>query len=160
VVTKPRAREGFLMTDLDDIYNSKILDLAANMPRIARLAHPDATASARSKLCGSEITVDVALKNGRVSDFGQVVKACLLGQATAAVVGREIVGTTPEEFRTVGNTVRAMLKDGGAAPLGKWADLRVLEPVRDYKHRHEAVMIVFDAVNKALDEIALKGAPA
>jgi NifU-like protein involved in Fe-S cluster formation len=145
------------MTDLDDIYNSKILELAANMPRITRLPHPDATASARSKLCGSEITVDVELRDGRISDFGQTVKACLLGQATASVVGREIVGATPDEVRAVGRTVRAMLKDHGTAPIGKWADLRVLEPVRDYKHRHDAVLIVFDAVNKAIDEIEAKG---
>ena len=138
------------MTDLDDIYNTKILELAANIPRIERLAHPQATASARSRLCGSEVTVDLSMAQGRVSDYGQSVKACLLGQAAAAVMGREIVGSTPAELRMVAAAMRSMLKENGPPPNGRWSDLRVLEPVRDYKHRHDAVMIVFDAVVKAL----------
>ena len=144
------------MTDLDDIYNTKILELAANIPRIERLAHPQASAAARSRLCGSEVMVDVSLSKGQVSDYGQSVKACLLGQAAASVVGREIVGSTPDELRSVAATMRKMLKENGPPPAGKWADLRVLEPVRDYKHRHDAVMIVFDAVEKALAEIEAK----
>lgn len=138
------------MTDLDDIYNTKILELAANIPRIERLEHPQATASARSRLCGSEVTVDLSMAQGRVSDYGQSVKACLLGQAAAAVMGREIVGSTPAELRVVAAAMRSMLKENGPPPNGRWSDLRVLEPVRDYKHRHDAVMIVFDAVVKAL----------
>ena len=144
------------MTDLDDIYNTKILELAANIPRIERLAHPQATASARSRLCGSEVTVDVSMAQGRVSDYGQSVKACLLGQAAASVMGREIVGSTPAELRAVASAMRGMLKENGPPPDGRWADLRVLEPVRDYKHRHDAVMIVFDAVEKALAGIEAK----
>ena len=144
------------MSDLDDIYNSKILELAAHIPRTQRLAAAQGTATARSRLCGSEITVDLTLADGRVSDYGQMVKACLLGQAAASVVGREIIGSTPAEVRAVSETMRAMLKDGGAAPVGQWADLAVLAPVRDYKHRHDAVMIVFEAVEKALAEIEAK----
>lgn len=144
------------MSDLDDIYNSKILELAAHIPRIGRLPAPQATATARSRLCGSEITVDLSLADGRVSDYAQTVKACLLGQAAASVMGQTIVGATPQEIRAVGQTVRAMLKDGGTAPSGIWADLAVLAPVRDYKHRHDAVMIVFEAVDKALTEIELR----
>jgi NifU-like protein involved in Fe-S cluster formation len=144
------------MTDLDDIYNTRILELAANIPRIERLAHPQASASARSRLCGSEVTVDLTLADGRVTDYGQSVKACLLGQAAASVLGREIVGSTPAELRTVAATMRTMLKENGPPPAGKWEDLRVLAPVRDYKHRHDAVMIVFDAVEKALAEIEAK----
>lgn len=146
------------MSDLDEIYNTKILELAAHIPRIERLVHPQGTASARSKLCGSEVSVDVSLAQGRISDYGQTVKACLLGQAAASVVGREIVGATPDEIRAVARTMRLMLKENGQAPTGKWADLRVLEPVRDYKHRHDAVMIVFDAVDKAIAEIEAKAA--
>ena len=144
------------MTDLDDIYNTKILELAANIPRIERLEHPQATASARSRLCGSEVTVDLSMAQGRVSDYGQSVKACLLGQAAAAVMGREIVGSTPAELRVVAAAMRSMLKENGPPPNGRWSDLRVLEPVRDYKHRHDAVMIVFDAVVKALAGIEAK----
>ncbi len=146
------------MSDLDDIYNTRILELAAAIPRTERLADPQATASARSRLCGSEVSVDVSVANGRVGAFGQNVKACLLGQAAASVVGREIVGSTPAELRQVRETMRAMLKEGGPPPGGKWADLAVLAPVRDYKHRHDAVMIIFDAVSKALDEIDAKAA--
>lgn len=144
------------MADLDDIYNTKILELAGNIAHIERLTHPQASASARSKLCGSEITVDLDIVGGRVTAFGQSVKACLLGQATASVMGREIIGSTPNDIRAVARTVRAMLKDNGAPPDGKWADLRVLEPVRDYKHRHEAVLIVFEAIDKAMTEIEAK----
>lgn len=144
------------MTDLDDIYNTRILELAANIARLERLAHPQATQSARSKLCGSEISVDLNLAHGRVSDYGQTVKACLLGQAAASVVGREIVGATPDEVRAVAKTMRGMLKENGPPPPGNWSDLGVLAPVRDYKHRHDAVMIVFDAVTKALDDIEAK----
>ena len=147
------------MSDLDDIYNTKILDLAGNIPRTQRLDHPQATASARSRLCGSEISVDLVMNDGHISDFGQTVKACLLGQAAASVVGRQIVGATPAEIRDTAKVMRAMLKDNGPSPTGKWADLAVLEPVRDYKHRHDAVMIVFDAVDKAIAEIETK-APA
>ncbi|MBX9925888.1 MAG: iron-sulfur cluster assembly scaffold protein [Hyphomicrobiaceae bacterium] len=146
------------MSDLDDIYNSKIMGLAAAIPRIERLRSPGATASARSKLCGSEIAVDVSMADGKVTDYGQTVKACLLGQAAASVMGREIVGSTPAELQSVAGQVRAMLKDNGPPPEGRWADLMVLEPVRDYKHRHDAVLIVFEAVNKAIAEIEAKAA--
>ena len=146
------------MADLDDIYNTKILDLAANIARVERLAAPQATASARSRLCGSEVSVDVNMTDGRVSDYGQTVKACLLGQAASSIMGRQIVGSTPDEIRAVTRSMRAMLKENGSPPSGKWADLAVLEPVRDYKHRHDAVMIVFDAVDKAISEIEAKAA--
>ena len=141
------------MADLDDIYNLRILELAANIPRSERLARPDATASAHSKLCGSTIAIDLSLSEGRISDFGQTVKACLLGQASAAIVGREIVGTSPDEFHGLAADMRAMLKAGGAPPSGRWADLALLAPVKDYPHRHASTLLVFDAIEKALDEI-------
>ena len=144
------------MTQLSEIYNNRILELAANIAGAARLAHPDATATAHSKLCGSTVTVDLTLEGDRVSAFGQTVKACLLGQAAASIMGRQIVGSTPEEIRAAARAMRAMLKDNGPPPSGKWADLSVLEPVRDYKHRHDAVLIVFDAVDKAMTEIEAK----
>lgn len=144
------------MTDLDDIYSSRILELAAQIPRIHRLDAPDASASARSRLCGSEVSIDLNVRDGRVSDYGQEVKACLLGQTAASIMGREIVGSTPGELRGLRETMRAMLKTGGRPPTGKWVDLAVLEGVRDYKHRHDAVMIVFDAVAKALDAVEAK----
>src|SRR5262245_26864518 len=104
------------MTTLGEIYNSRIIELAAHIPRAERLATPDATATAHSKLCGSTVTVDLKLEAGRVAEFGQVVKACLLGQSAASVVGREIVGSTPAELRDVGASMRGMLKQGGEPP--------------------------------------------
>ena len=145
------------MTALSEIYNSKIIELAAAIPRAERLAAPDATASAHSKLCGSTITVDMKLSDGRVSEFGQLVKACLLGQAAASVMGREVVGSTPDELKAVGSAMRRMLKEGGEPPGGRWADLAVLAPVKDHKARHASTLLVFDAVERALSEIEARG---
>jgi len=140
------------MADLSDIYNARILELAAAIPHSVRLSDPDASASAHSKLCGSTVTVDLKLAGGRVSAFGQTVRACVLGQAAASVVGREIVGSEPAELRRVGAEMRRMLKENGTPPAGRWADLAVLEPVRNVKARHASTLLVFDAVEQALAE--------
>jgi NifU-like protein involved in Fe-S cluster formation len=150
-----------IMTTLSEIYNAKILELAAAIPHAARLAEPDATATAHSKLCGSTVSVDLKMDGDRVADYGQNVKACLLGQSAASVMGREIVGSTAAELRQIGAQMRRMLKEGGEPPTGRWADLAVLQPVKDYKARHASTLLVFDAVERALDEIeARKGRPA
>jgi NifU-like protein involved in Fe-S cluster formation len=141
------------MADLDEIYNTRILELAGAISRTERLDHPDARATAHSKLCGSTVTVDLTVRDGRVSDYGQSVKACLLGQASASVMAREIIGSTPDELHAVGRQMRAMLKEDGSPPTGRWADLGALEPVRNYKARHASTLLVFDAVESALDEI-------
>jgi len=148
------------MTDLNDIYNTRILELAAEIPQSRRLEHPDATATAHSKLCGSTVTVDVKLAGGKVAEFGQTVKACLLGQAAASVMGREIVGSSVAELHEVAAAMRRMLKENGPAPAGRWADLGVLEPVRDYKARHASTLLVFDAVEKAIAEAETKQSAA
>ena len=141
------------MTALSEIYNSRNIELAAEMPHASRLERPDATATAHSKLCGSTITVDLAVKDGKVVAFGQQVKACLLGQAAASVLGREIICSTVQELHEVAARMRAMLKQGGEPPNGRWADLAVLQPVKDYKARHASTLLVFDAVERALGEI-------
>jgi NifU-like protein involved in Fe-S cluster formation len=146
------------MINLDDLYNGRILELAANIPRTERLAAPEATAQAHSKLCGSRVTVDLKMDGDVVTDFGQDVKACLLGQSSASVMGRNIVGSTAEELRDVGQSMRRMLKEGGKPPTGKWADLAVLESVRDYKARHASTLLVFDAVEDAINQIQAKRA--
>lgn len=140
------------MTTLSEIYNSKIIELAAAIPHASRLVAPDATATAHSKLCGSTITVDLRLSGGKVTEFGQLVKACLLGQAAASVMGREVVGSTPAEIHQVAAAMRRMLKEGGEPPTGRWADLAVLQPVKDFKARHASTLLVFDAVEKALEQ--------
>jgi NifU-like protein involved in Fe-S cluster formation len=138
---------------INEIYNKRILELAADIPRQGRLSHPDASATAHSKLCGSMVTVDLSVKEGHVVDFAHDVKACALGQASSSIMARHIIGATPEDLRMVREQVRAMLKENGPAPTGKWADLAVLEPVRDYKARHASTLLTFDAVVKALDQI-------
>jgi NifU-like protein involved in Fe-S cluster formation len=144
------------MTLPDDIYSQRILELAAAMPRTARLAAPEATATAHSKLCGSTVTVDLAMEGDVVSDYGQSVKACLLGQSAASVMGREVIGASAAELRAVGEAMRKMLKEGGAPPQGKWGDLAMLEPVRNYKARHASTLLVFDAVEDAIAQIEAK----
>lgn len=145
---------------IDDVYNAHILELAGNIPRIGRLEAPDASATAHSKLCGSTVTIDLKVEDGHVSDFAHEVKACALGQASSSVMARNIVGATPDELRTVRNEMRAMLKENGAPPQGRFADLKYLEPVRDYKARHASTMLTFDAVVTALDEIEGQGETA
>ncbi len=138
---------------IGDLYSRKILQLAGSIGRIGRLNDPDASADAVSRLCGSRITVDLKLADGQISDYAHEVHACALGQTAASVMAREIVGTAPTELRALRERMWTMLKHGGPPPEGKWADLALLEGVRDYPARHGSVMLPFDAVVKALDQI-------
>jgi NifU-like protein involved in Fe-S cluster formation len=141
---------------LNEVYNAKILELAGNIPRLGRLAAPDASATAHSKLCGSTVTVDLKMVGGEVADFAHDVRACALGQASSSIMARHVIGAKPAELRELRETVRKMLKENGAPPTGKWADIAVLEPVRDYKARHASTLLTFDAVVSALDQIETK----
>jgi NifU-like protein involved in Fe-S cluster formation len=145
---------------LSDIYNRRVLELAADIPRQGRLSKPQATAKAHSKLCGSTVTIDLSLTDGKVSDFAHDVRACALGQASSSLMARHILGATPEELVALRATMIAMLKAGGPPPSGKWAEFAVLEPVRDYKPRHASTLLTFDAVVDALAQIARAEAPA
>ena len=138
---------------LNDIYNRRILELAADIPRLGRLPAPQASATAHSKLCGSTVTVDLAVRDGVVADFAHDVKACALGQASSSIMARHVVGTGTQELRELRDTVRRMLKENGPPPGGRWSDVAVLEPVRDYKARHASTLLTFDAVVAALDKI-------
>ena len=143
------------MTTLEDLYNSQILELAANIPLSGRLDRPDATASAHSKLCGTTITIDLEMDGDRVSDFRQTVKACLLGQASAAIMGRHVIGARAADLRAVAEGVRRMLKQAAPAP-DDWPELKLLEPVRTYKARHASTLLVFDAVEDAIRQIEVR----
>jgi len=145
---------------IDDVYNAKILGFAGNIARIGRLDHPDATAKAHSKLCGSTVTVDLRMQDGIVTDFAHDVKACALGQASSSIMAANVVGATAEELRAVRDTMLKMLKENGAPPNGRFADLKYLEPVRDYKARHASTMLIFDAVVDAIGQIEQKRAEA
>ncbi|HXD13493.1 MAG TPA: iron-sulfur cluster assembly scaffold protein [Xanthobacteraceae bacterium] len=139
---------------INEVYNRRIIELAGTIPRIGRLADPDATAKAVSRLCGSTVTIDLKMDGDKVTDFAHEVKACALGQASSAIMARNVVGSNADELRTLRETVRKMLKENGEPPRdGKWADIAVLEPVRDYKARHASTLLTFDAVVDAIGQI-------
>jgi NifU-like protein involved in Fe-S cluster formation len=141
---------------INDVYNTRILELAGNIPRLGRLPAPDASATAHSKLCGSTVTIDLKMDGPIVTDFAHEVKACALGQASSSIMARNIIGADAAELRNLRETVRRMLKEGGEPPGGKWQDIAVLEPVRDYKARHASTMLTFDAVVSAIEQIEAK----
>jgi NifU-like protein involved in Fe-S cluster formation len=145
---------------MDDIYNSKILEFAANISAIGRLDAPQATAKAHSKLCGSTVTVDVALDRGVVSGFAQDVKSCALGQAAASIVAKHVIGATPSEVRIARGQMFKMLKENGAEPDGRFSDLKYLAPVRDYKARHASTLLTLDALVECLDQLEKREAAA
>ena len=138
---------------LDDIYNKRILEFAGTIPRIGRLPQPDATATAHSRLCGSTVTVDLKMDGDVVTDFAHDVKACALGQASSSIMAQHVIGASADELRAVRDTMLKMLKENGAPPEGRFADLKYLEPVRDYKARHASTMLTFDAVVDAIGQI-------
>ena len=144
---------------LNEVYNRRILELAGGIPRLGRLERPDASATAHSKLCGSTVTVDLKMDGDTVTDFAHEVKACALGQASSSIMASHVVGAKADELRKLRDTVRKMLKENGAPPKdGKWDDIAVLEPVRDYKARHASTMLTFDAVVDAIGQIEKKQA--
>ena len=138
---------------LNEIYSRRILELAADIPHLGRLPNADASATARSKLCGSTVTIDLKLDGNMVTAFAHDVKACALGQAASSIMGRHVIGSTVEELRDLRETATQLLKAGGAAPQGKWKDLKVLESLRDYKARHASILLTFDAVVEAINQI-------
>jgi len=138
---------------IDDLYSSRILALAANMPRAGRLAAPEASSEKVAKLCGSRIVVDLVLTDGRVSDFAQEVQACALGQASAAILGANIIGASVAEIRKARDGLRDMLKQAGPAPQGRFADLGVLAPVKDYPARHASTLLAFEAALEAAAKV-------
>ena len=134
---------------IDDLYSARILKLAANMPRAGRLDAPDASSEKVSKLCGSRVIVDLKLKDGQVVDFAQEVKACALGQAAAAVLGENVIGAGVDEIESARDQLAAMLKAGASPPEGRFVDLKVLQPVKDYPARHASTLLAFEAAAEA-----------
>ena len=145
---------------IDDLYSAKLLRLAAEIPRAGRLAAPDGTAEKVSKLCGSRVVVDVTVEDDRVADFAQDVKACALGQAAAAVLGAHVAGASLAELELTARQFRAMLKEGGPPPEGRFADLAMLAPVKDYPARHTSTLLAFEAVTEAVRKATTRTSPA
>ena len=139
---------------IDDVYNSKLLAYAGNINRVGSLDNPDASAKAHSKLCGSKISIDLKMDDDVVSDFAQDVKACALGQSAASIVAANIIGASAGELRDARAQMIKMLKEDGPPPQGRFAELKYLQPVKDYKARHASTLLVFDALVDALDQIA------
>lgn len=142
---------------IDELYSAKLLRLAAETPRLGRLADPDGTSEKVSKLCGSRVVVDVKVADGRVTDFAQDVKACALGQASASVLGAHVIGASLAELESTRDAFRAMLKADGPAPEGRFADLALLAPVRDYPARHTSTLLAFEAVTEAVRAATERG---
>lgn len=138
---------------INDVYNARILALAAEIPRLGRLAAPQASARAHSRLCGSTVTVDLVLDGDTVVDFAHEVRACALGQASSSLMARHVIGATADELRAVREAMWRMLREDGPPPEGRWDDCKVLEPVREYKARHASTMLTFDAVVDAIGQI-------
>lgn len=141
---------------INEIYNKRILEFAADIPALRRLPDADASAVAHSRLCGSKVTVDLKMRDGVVTDFGHDVKACALGQASSSIMARHVVGSTGTELKVLKEQMHHMLKDNGPPPKGKWEDLEALVPVRDFKARHASTLLTFDAVADAVTQIEAK----
>jgi len=136
-------------TDLIKLYSGRILELAADIPHLSRLDAPDGTAKRRSPVCGSMVTADVVLRDGRVAEFGQDVKACALGQASAAVTGAAVIGRSPAELANARDALRAMLKEGGPVPDAPFDGYEVLLPAREFKNRHASILLSIEAAAEA-----------
>lgn len=136
-------------SDMIKLYSGRILELAADIPHVGRLDAPQVTVKKRSPLCGSSVTVDLAVEDGRVASFAQDVKACALGQASAAIVGGQVIGRTRAEIEAARDELRAMLKSGGPVPAAPFDGYEVLEPARDYKNRHASILLSIEATAEA-----------
>ncbi|MGR3662115.1 MAG: iron-sulfur cluster assembly scaffold protein [Paracoccaceae bacterium] len=147
-------------SDLINLYSGRILDLAANIPRTDRLDTPDATVKRRSPLCGSTVTVDINVTDGKISAFGQDVKACALGQAAASVVGASVVGLNSAEVVQARDQLLAMLKQDGPVPAAPFEGLEVLLPAREFKNRHASIMLALEATVEAMSHAESKAASA
>lgn len=143
---------------LSELYTDGVLDAAAAIPPARRLDAPQASATKVSRVCGSEVTVDLSLEDGVVSEFGMEAKACALGQASASILARNIVGAKPEELYRLRDQLRAMLKESGEPPNGeRWRDFAMLRPIRDYPQRHASTLLAIEAVCDCLDQLGGNG---
>lgn len=148
------------MSEHDDemmkLYSQRILALASAIPHHTRLEAPEATVTKRSPLCGSTVAVDLDVEDGRIVRFGQDVKACALGQASAAVFAEQAIGLTLEQARAGRDALRAMLREDGPVPDAPFDGYAALEPARAYRNRHASILLVPDATVAALESLADK----
>lgn len=143
---------------LEELYSGQILALAADIPNAGRLATPQARVKKRSPLCGSTVTVDLTVEGGRVSDFAQNVRACALGQASAAVLGRHVLGLPRATIAAGRDALFAMLTEDGPTPPAPFDALETLRPAAAYRNRHPSILLAWDATLAAFDEVAATAA--
>ena len=141
---------------VENLYNERILELAATLSKVGRLENAEFSSEAVSRLCGSKVTVDIKISGNKINDFSHVVKACALGQASSSVMAKKIIGTDINELLDLKIRMKEMLKHDGPPPSGKWSDLEVLQPVKDYKGRHSSVLLTFDAVEDCINQYLSK----
>lgn len=140
-------------SDLMQLYSRRILALASSIPHLGRLEHPQGSAHQRSPQCGSSVTVDLRLDGDRISEFAQEVRACALGQASAAVLGKAVIGRNRAEIAQTREELIAMLKHDGPAPTGYFDDLETLTPAKEFPNRHASILLAWDATLAAIDTI-------
>tara|TARA_B100001996_G_scaffold108076_1_gene81658 strand:- start:3739 stop:4161 length:423 start_codon:yes stop_codon:yes gene_type:complete len=138
---------------IKDLYNTNILRLSSDIPRLGKLDKPDSSSTVVSKLCGSKITVYLNMEDNIINDFSHEIKACSLGRAASSVMARNIIGSVSEELLKIKNDMYNMLNNDGTPPSGKWDDLKYFEPVKNFKGRHASVLLVFDAVENCINEL-------
>jgi NifU-like protein involved in Fe-S cluster formation len=143
---------------MEDLYHGRVMELAADIPHVGRLDRPDGAATKVSRVCGSVVSVEIKLKDGKISEIAVLPKACALGQAATGVLAMNAVGATPAEVRAARDALKAMLKVGGAPPTGRFWELRHLEGVREYPARHASTMLAFDAAVDAIEQAKAKAA--
>lgn len=141
------------MTDLD-LYNKKILEFAALVPRVGQLAAPDASGTAHSPICGSRITVDIKLEANVITDYAHEPRSCAIGQAVASFVAQTVVGLTIDDVDEGAEIMKAVLQDKTLPPPGHWAELEPFLPVADFRSRHGSAMLPFEALQRAIAEAA------
>ncbi len=136
---------------MTDAYSSAVLRLAADISHVGRLEAPDASVRKVSRICGSALTLDIQLDEaGRIADLGLEVEACALGQASASVFAASAVGADETEILAGRDALKAMLREGGPIPGGRFAALGALEGARDYRQRHGSILLAFEAGVEAM----------
>ncbi|EKE72050.1 iron-sulfur cluster assembly scaffold protein [Celeribacter baekdonensis] len=137
--------------DLAKLYSGKLLALAADIPLTGRLEMPQASVRERAPLCGSTVTVDLDVEDGKVVRFAQDVKACALGQAAASVLGAHVIGRTGAELAQARDELEAFLKQNGPVPSAPFEGYEALLPARDYKNRHASILLALTAAKNAFE---------
>lgn len=145
-------------SDLIKLYSGRILELAADIPHAGRLPAPEASVRRRAPQCGSTVTVDVVVEDGRIAAFAQDVRACALGQASAAILGAHVIGQDRATLAALRDQVQAMLAADGPVPAHPFEGYEVLLPARAFRNRHASILLALEAVVEAMDEAATRAA--